>query len=166
MLGLKRRDHDTQIARPQIQDVTRWDPWSEFSRLRSDMDSLFGSVFGPMPRLEPSISAFTPAVDLYETADEVVLNVYLPGMSREDIHVKVLGDSIHISGESKANVPEKDVTVHLRQGGFGRFDLRYSLPVEVKAPEVKALYRNGVLEIRLPKAESAKPQPVEVAIEG
>jgi len=166
MLGLKRRDNETQLARPQTSDLGRWDPLSEFSRLRSDMDSLFGSLFGQAPRLTGSISAFTPAVDLYETADEVVLNVYLPGMSREDIHVQVLGETIHISGESKPNVPEKDVTVHLAQGGFGRFDLRYTLPVEVKAQEVRAAYRNGVLEIRLPKAESARPQAVEVPIEG
>jgi HSP20 family protein len=119
-----------------------------------------------MPRWTAGISTYTPAVDIYETADEVVLNAYLPGMSREDIHVEVLGDTIHISGESKPNLPEKDVTVHLAQGGFGQFDLRYTLPAEVKADQVKAVYRNGVLEIRLPKAESAKPQPVEVQIEG
>lgn len=166
MLGLARRNNKTALARPERTWIGRWDPWSEFSRIRSEMDRLFGELFGQTPRLFEGAGTFTPAVDLYETANEVVLNAYLPGMSREDIHLEVIGDTIHLWGESKSNVPEKDVTVYLAQGGFGRFDLRYSLPVEVKPEECKAVYRNGVLEVHLPKAESAKPRPVEVQIAG
>ena len=166
MLGLTRRNEETALNRGSGTGMARWDPWNEFTRLRSEMDSLFGSLFGQTPRLFEGIRTFTPAVDLYETAAEVVLNAYLPGMSREDIHVEVTGNTIHISGESKPNVPEKDVTVHLVQGGYGRFDLQYSLPAEVDANQIRAIYRNGILEVRLPKAESAKPKPVEVQVEG
>jgi HSP20 family protein len=166
MFGLTRRNADTAVARPERTEIRRWDPWSEFTRIRSEMDQLFGNFFGPIPRLTSEIDAFTPAADLYETADEVVVSAHLPGVSREDIHVEVIGDTLHISGESKPTVPEKDVTVHLAQSSYGKFDFRCSLPAEVKVEQVKATYRNGVLEIHLPKTEEAKPKPVEVKIEG
>jgi HSP20 family protein len=109
---------------------------------------------------------FTPAVDLYETAEEMVLHAYLPGMSREDIHLEVVGETLHLSGETKPRTPETEATVHLAEGNYGRFDFRYTLPVEVKTDQCKAVYRNGVLEVRLPKTEAARPKPVEITVEG
>jgi HSP20 family protein len=164
MLGLTRRN-ETALTRPTTA-ATRWDPWGEFDRLRTEMDQMFDRFLPRTARWSEASPVFSPAVDLYETADDVVLNAYLPGMSREDIHLEVLGDTIHIWGESKPNIPEKDVTVHLVQGGFGQFDFRYRLPVEVSAEGCKATYRNGVLEIRLPKSEAAKPRSIEVQIAG
>lgn len=168
MLGLTRHDGGTTLARTPSSGTTigRWDPWSEFSRLRSEMDTLFDRFFGETPRLIQGIGTFTPAVDLYETPEELVLSAYLPGMSREDIHLEVVGDTLHLWGERKPITPEKDVTIHLAQGVSGQFDFRCGLPVEVKPDAVKAVYRDGVLEVRLPKAESAKPKPVEIRIQG
>jgi HSP20 family protein len=166
MLGLARRNTETAMPRPQPTEVGRWDPWSMFNQLQAEMERSFNSLFGPTPRWTEEFGAFTPAVDLYETGEELVLNAHLPGISREDVQVEILGDTIHITGETKRPVPEKDVTVHQAQSRYGKFDLRYTLPVEVKAEQVKAIYRNGVLEIRLPKVEAAKPKPVPVTIEG
>jgi HSP20 family protein len=166
MLGLRRRDEETALARPLGTEAVPWNPWTEFDRLRAEMDRLFGGVLGPPPRLMRGLGTFTPAVDMYETADEVVLNAYLPGISREDIHLELVGDTIRITGEIKTAVPEKEVTVHQAEGAYGRFDLRYALPVEVKPEACKAVYRNGMLEIRFPKAEAAKPKPIEIRVEG
>jgi HSP20 family protein len=166
MLGLTRRDGDPIPARREKAEVTCWDPWGEFNRLQTEMDRLFTGLFRPAPRLMEGIPAFTPAVDVYETAEELVLNAHLPGMSREDIHVEVLGDTLRMSGETKAAVPEKEVTVHVLEGGYGRFDLRYTLPVEVKTDACKATYRNGVLEVRLPKVEEVKAKPIEIRVDG
>jgi HSP20 family protein len=166
MLGLARRNGETAVPRPERAELTRWDLWNEFHRLREEMDRLFGGVIGPIPRLAGGQTGYTPAVDLYETAEEVVLNAYLPGMSREDIHLEVVGEILHLTGETKPQVPEQDTTVHLAEGKFGRFDFRYTLPVEVKAAECTAIYRNGVLEVRLPKTEAARPKPVEITVEG
>jgi HSP20 family protein len=167
MFGLTRQNGETRLARPAAAGISRWDPWSEFNRIRQEMDNLFGGFVGVAPRATTeAFGMWAPSVDLYETADDIVLNAYLPGMSREDIHLEVLGSTIHLSGESKANIPDEGTTVHFTQGGYGRFDLRYRLPAEVSADQVKATYRNGVLEVRMPKAESAKPRAVEVQIEG
>ena len=165
MSGLARQNGETRLAQ-QRTSVDRWDPWSEFNRIRSEMDSLFGGFFGGCPQTQAVTPAqFTPAVDLYETPDEIVLNAYLPGMSREDIHVEVLGHALRLSGESKPNFPE-NARVHFTHGGYGRFNWQYRLPVEVNADQVRATYRNGILEIRLPKADSAKPRAVEIEVEG
>jgi HSP20 family protein len=166
MLGALRRNGETALTRPRTEVVPRWDPWEEFAQIRTEMDRLFSGLFGPTPRWTEGASTFTPAVDLYETTEEVVLNTYLPGISREDLHIDVTGDTIRIIGETKSAVPEREVTVHVAQGGYGKFDFRYGLPLEIKPDQVKATYRNGVLEVRLPKAEVAKPRPVQVQIDG
>ena len=130
------------------------------------MDRLFSEIFGPTPRWIDEAGGFAPTMGLYETGEEVVVQAYLPGTSREEIHVEVVWDTVHLFGESKPSVPEKNVIVHLAQGNYGKFDVRYRLPVTVNSEQAKATYRNGVLEIRLPKQEAAEPKKVEVRIEG
>lgn len=169
MLGLKRRE--SGMVRPAGE--ARWDPWGEFSRIRAEMDRLFSSLFGSTGTFGPALlpgwaettGTFVPAVDLYETPREFVCFISLPGMTREDIHVEVEGDVLHISGERKPPVLEKEAFAHQVQNSYGRFDLRYTLPAEVNAEAIKAVYRNGVLEVRLPKVEAAKPKPIEVRVE-
>jgi HSP20 family protein len=166
MLDPTRRNGETVPARARTTPIARWDPWSEFNRLSTELDGLFTSLFGTAPRPVEGITTFTPAVDLYETAEELVVNAHLPGISREDLTVEVLADSIRIAGETRLSIPEIGVTVHQTQGRYGKFDVRYSLPIEIKAEQVKATYRNGVLEVRLPKVEAVRPKPVEVRVEG
>jgi HSP20 family protein len=172
MLGATRRNGDPPatrvpaVPRPPMAGIGRYDPWSEFNRMCADMDRFFGGLLGPaLPRTE-EFSGYTPPVDLYETAQEVALNVYLPGMTQEDIQLEVTGDIIHIAGECKPTVPDKTTAVYQLQGGYGRFAVRYFLPVEVKPEQVKATYRNGVLEVRLPKVEAAKPKSIAVHVAG
>lgn len=165
MLGLTRRNGETALTRPLGTTLGRWDPWGDFNRIRAEMDSLFERFFGQMPRYAEGIG-FAPAVDLYETKEEFVFNIALPGMSREDIHLEVIGNTVHVWGERKTALPEQDAVIHLAQSGTGAFDFRYTLPVEVKTDQVKATYRNGVMEIRLPKADWARPKAIEVQIEG
>jgi HSP20 family protein len=138
----------------------------ELDRFRTEIDPLLRALFGPTTRRIEGSGTFTPPVELYETAEELVLSVYLPGMSREDVHLEVVGDAIHLWGESKPTVPEKEVTIHLAQFGYGSFDLRYTLPVEIQTERCTATYRNGILEVHLPKVAAARPQPVEIRVEG
>jgi HSP20 family protein len=166
MLGLTRGKDATPLTRPRQREFERWDPWAELDRVRTELDPIFRTFFGPTPRWIEGRAAFTPPVDLYETAEELVLQVYLPGMSREDVQLEVVGDAIHLWGESKPVAPEKDVTIHLAGGTYGPFDLRYTLPVEVQTERCTATYRGGILEVHLPKAETARPRSVQVQIEG
>jgi HSP20 family protein len=166
MLGLTRRKDVAPGTRPQITGLRRLDPWVEFTRLGTEIDPLFRAFFGPtLPGIEET-GTFTPAVDLYETAEELVLHAYLPGVSQEDIHLEVVGDTIRLWGERKPIVPETEVTVHLAQSGYGTFDLRYTLPVNVQTERCTATYRNGILEVHLPKVEAARPRTVEIHVAG
>lgn len=166
MLGLTRRKDVAPMTRPQITEFGLLDPWAEFNRFRTEIDPLFRAFFGPIPRELEGTGTFTPAVDLYETAEELVLHAYLPGVSQEDIHLEVAGDTIRLRGERKPIVPETDVTVHQAQSGYGTFDLQYVLPVDVQTERCTAAYRNGILEVHLPKVEAARPRTVEIHVAG
>lgn len=163
MLGMKRRDTEMTTLRPQ--ETPRVEPWGELGKLHAEMDRLFGNVLGPIPWWGDG-TVFTPAVDLYETEGEVVMNVYLPGLTLEDIHLNITGNTLLIAGERKPAVPEDGTKTHLTQGAYGRFEVRYTLPAEIRADETKATLRNGMLEVKLPKQEPAPPKTVEIAVEG
>jgi len=150
--------------------VTRWDPWREIQDMRRTMDEMFSRFMGftPLSRLlaEPTApTAFEPPVDIYETPDEVVVMAYIPGMSKDAINLEVTTDSISLSGERK--LPEvQNATWHVQGMGSGSFAVTYSLPIEIDPNKVKATYHEGVLEVRLPKSEAAKPKQVKVDIQG
>jgi HSP20 family protein len=158
----ERREATWPVATP----IGHWDPWNEFSRLNGALDHLFTGLFGTVPRPVEGTTTFTPEIDLYETAEELVVNLYLPGINREDLHVEVLGDTLRITGEVKQSIPETTTRVYVAQGRAGKFDLQYTLPIEIIAEQVKATYRRGVLEVRLPRAITARPSQVDVRIEG
>lgn len=162
MLGMKRRD--TEMTTVQPQEAPRVEPWGELGKLHAEMDRLFGNVLGPIPWWGDG-AAFTPAVDLYETEGEVVMNVYLPGLTLEDIHLQVTGNTLAITGERKPAVPENGAKAHLTQGAYGRFEVRYTLPAEIQVEATHANFRNGLLEIRLPKQEPAPAKTVEITVE-
>jgi HSP20 family protein len=166
MFGLAPSKDAAPVTRPRQTEFGRWDPWVELNRFRTEIDPFIRAFFGPTSRQIGGSGTFTPPVDLYETTEELVLQVYLPGMSREDVHLEVVGDAIHLWGESKPIVPEKEVTVHLTGGYYGSFDLRYTLPVEIQSERATATYRGGILEVHLPKVENARPRSVEIRIEG
>jgi HSP20 family protein len=166
MSALTQSKDAARVPRPRHTEFGRWDPWAELDRVRTEIDPFFRAFLGPTPRQIEGYRAFTPPVDLYETAEELVLRVYLPAMSREDVHLEVVGDTIHLWGESKPVVPEKEFTVHLTGGYCGAFDLRYALPVEVQSERCTATYRGGVLEVHLPKVETARPRRVQIEVEG
>jgi HSP20 family protein len=166
MFGLTQSKDAAPVTRPRQREFGAWDPWAELDRVRTEIDPFFRAFFGPTRRQIAGSGTVTPPVDLYETAEELVLRAYLPGISREDVHLEVVGDTIHLWGESKAVVPEKEFTVHLTGGYHGSFDLRYTLTVEVQSERCMATYRGGILEVHLPKVETARPRRVPIQVEG
>ena len=167
MLGLTRRNMDTPIRRDSEPNIARWDNWGDFTSLRQQMDELFDRFAGTTPSLLGAGYRFVPAVDLYETPEEFVLLCHLPGMTMEGIHVQATGDGIAISGERKSPIPEGEgIAVHRVQGGYGQFNIAYTLPVAIQPDGVTASYENGVLELHLPKVEAARPKPVTVQVKG
>jgi HSP20 family protein len=161
MRGLVRREPESAVV--------RWNPFREMEQFRREMDELFGRFFDwrPTPLATPTEFEFTPALDVYETSEEFVVFVTAPGVSERDLQVEISNGTLTVTGERKALIEGENVQAHYvsRMGGYGKFSVAYTLPAAIDENRVKAVYRNGVLEVRLPKAESAKPKTVKVEFE-
>lgn len=130
--------------------------------LASDMSRLFDDVFSFGPRLS-TWSAWLPAADLYETNDEFVLEMEVPGCNKDDIEVTVERGILTVSGHRASHVEESErISYHVRERSYDRFSRSFSLPQSVDAEDVEAEYRNGILVVRLPKLAEAKPRQITV----
>ena len=106
-----------------------------------------------------------PAVDVYEEKDDVVIKAEIPGLSKEDISVQVIGSTLMIKGEKKREEEVKEDDYYRCERSFGSFTRAVALPSDVKADQVKASFKNGVLEVRMPKTEEAKKKAITVKID-
>jgi HSP20 family protein len=122
-----------------------------------------------MPDLwEDTGSAIRGAVaDVYETADDITVEMAVPGVSPEDININVTGDTLTISGESKKEEEHKDKkrNYYQKQIRYGSFAQSVALPAGVQADKADASFRNGILKITLPKAEEAKPKRIQIKVD-
>jgi len=106
-----------------------------------------------------------PAVDVYEEKDDVVIKAEIPGLSKEDINVQVTDSTLTIQGEKKREEEVKEDNYYRCERSFGSFTRAVALPCDVKADQVKASFKNGVLEVRMPKTEEAKKKAITVKID-
>lgn len=126
----------------------------------SDLFGVFDDYF---TRPLGTWSAWTPAADLYETGDEFVLEMNLPGLTHDDIELTVERGVLTVTGQRARNEETDEATYHLRERSIERFSRSFSLPRSIDAEHVKAKFSNGVLKVELPKAEEAKPRRIEVS---
>lgn len=106
-----------------------------------------------------------PAVDVFEEKDEVVVKAELPGLSKDDVQVQITGSVLTLKGEKKKKEEVKEEDYYFCERSRGSFSRSLELPHEVKADQVKASFKDGVLEVRLPKTEEAKRKSVSVKID-
>ena len=157
------------IIRYQTPSVSRslFAPLTRLSALSDEMDRLFLAPFvgGSTPTGgNDTFSGWTPAVDLYQDKDSVVLRAELPGLRREDIHVSLHEEVLTLAGERREE-KNADARGSLRsERFFGRFERRFTLPVRVDASRVSATYEDGILTVTMFKAEEAKPRQIEVNV--
>ena len=144
-----------------MSNLTRWEPVREMMTLREAMDRLFDDAFTrPINLRDGGWSA--PAVDMYQTDDEVVVKVALPGFKADEVQINVTGDVLTLRGELKREQEEKDKAWHIREHRWGSFERSVALPTQVKADRANADFENGILTITLPKAEEVKPKMISV----
>jgi HSP20 family protein len=128
------------------------------------MDRIFDSFFGRVPAdHDKRDGIWLPLVDIEESQDEVLVRAEVPGMTKDDIKVSVVGNILTLSGERKYQSEEKGRTFHRMERAYGKFYRSITLPTEVDNARVKAQYKDGVLTIALPKSENNRPK--EIAIE-
>jgi HSP20 family protein len=142
--------------------VERWDPFRNMSDMQGEVNRLFDNFLG-----RPAASAlrtWAPVLDIHETKDELVLNFELPGVTDKDVSLSITGDLLTLKGERMANRDVKDESAHHVERVYGKFERSVQLPMPVQADKVKATYRDGVLEVKLPKAEEVKPKAIKIDI--
>jgi HSP20 family protein len=105
---------------------------------------------------------WVPAVDVSETKDDMILAYDLPGVWEKEVSVSIAGDVLTVRGERTLPTESKDDTYDRLERWFGKFERHVALPMPVQADQVKASYRDGVLEIKLPKVEEVKPREITI----
>src|SRR5688572_20216373 len=134
------------------------DPFDTLLGLQRAMESVMGSDwFGG----RTSGSGAFPLINVFNDGDDFVLVAELPGVKKEDLDIQVRGDTLRLRGRKTVGHPE-GASIHRRERAAGEFDRTVTLPDDVDAAKVAAEYRDGVLTLRLPRAESAKPRTVTI----
>jgi HSP20 family protein len=141
----------------------RWEPFRNLTDIQSEVNRLFDTFVGRSTG--PAASGrWLPAVDMHETKDNLVLTVELPGVREKDISVSITADLLSIKGERRWEDEAKDQKFLHVERAYGQFERLVQLPIAVQADKVKATYRDGVLDIALPKAEELKPREIKIDI--
>jgi HSP20 family protein len=141
---------------------SRWEEIGGLGDIQTEMNRLFDTFFGRPAGVGVSERVWSPPVDIYETRDDLVVACDLPGVRETEVTVSITGDVLTLKGERKAQGGSKDESYHRLERWYGRFERHISLPVPVQADKVRATYRDGILEIRLPKAEEIKPREIKI----
>ncbi len=145
-------------------NLTRWEPDREMMTLREAMDRLFDDAFTrPFSLMRDGGSTWaSPAVDMYQTDNEVVVKAALPGIKADEVQINVTGDILTLTGEMKHEEEKKDKSWHIREHRWGAFERSVRLPTSVISDQAKADFDNGILTITLPKSEKVKPKTITV----
>jgi HSP20 family protein len=144
--------------------ITRFDPFREFSTLQDRMNRLFGDVYLRDEELT-SRGNWVPPVDIYETeGHDLVIKVELPDVNREDVQVTVENNTITIKGNKNFPGDVKEEQFRRVERRYGSFVRSFTLPNTVDASKVGAEYKNGVLTVKLPYREEAKPRTINVEV--
>lgn len=143
----------------------RGDPFRWLSEIRKEMNRLFEEAFGSA--VEPvTTREWSPAVEMYENKDEVVVKAELPGLKESDIDVSVSDGVLTIRGERKHEEEKKEKGYYRSEWWYGAFRRSIPLPTGTDPDKIKATYHDGILEVKFPKPEEAKPKQVKVEVSG
>jgi len=144
--------------------ITKWDPFRDIMVLRDRMNRLFEDLVSS-PKFEDTDiiqSTWSPAVDIYETENELVLTAELPGVEEKDVEIKVEDNTLSLKGERKFEKETREENYHRIERAYGSFYRSFSLPNYVDQDKISAEYENGLLKIHMPKKPEVKPRKVKI----
>lgn len=141
--------------------LTPWSPFRQMMSLQDELDRLTERVFGRR-WWETDGGAMMVPMDMTETDNEVILTASLPGIKPEDVDITVTGNTLTIKGEFKAEEETERGNVYFRERRYGAFHRSVMLPTDVNADKAEATFENGVLKLKIPKTEEAKPKQIEL----
>src|SRR6267143_3874886 len=151
--------------------LERWRPfggsqvgWEGLLDIEQEMKRLFESFPGRPATMTTGDRLWVPLVDMYETKDDLHIAFEVPGVREKEVSVSITGDLLTVKVERTWDAEQKEDSYHRLERVYGKFERSVALPVPVQADKVKAAYRDGVLEIRLPKAEEVKAKEIKIDI--
>ena len=146
-------------------NIIRFDPFEDLTHLQHEVNWLFENTTRTTGRNgaeQASARIWAPAVDIFEDQNEIVVKAELPGLKQEEIDIELTGDTLTLKGERKfEDTQRKDNYVRVERT-YGSFQRSFTVGVPVQHDAVKASYKDGLLEIHLPKSEATKPKKVQV----
>lgn len=144
--------------------IIRWDPFRDLMTLRERMNRLFEDVFTSARGEEKDIisSSWTPAVDIYEDENQLVLTAEVPGIDEKDIEIKLEDNTLSIQGERKMEKETKEENYHRIERAYGSFYRSFTLPNYIDQDKIQAEHENGILKITMPKKPELKPRKVKI----
>jgi HSP20 family protein len=152
------------LIRYQGPELTPWSAADRWSNLRDELNSFFElPVWSSFARAGQLFTGWSPALDLYQSNDNLIAVVELPGMRKEDIEISLHDGTLTISGERKRENSSNDDKAERTERYVGTFRRSIALPTRVDAGKVSATYRDGILTVTLPKAEEVKPKQIQVS---
>ena len=146
-----------------MSSLTRWDPFHNVSSLQEQVNRLFENSF-PGRSDNSALTTWAPAVDIYETENELVLKADLPDINEKDLDIRVENNMLTIRGERKFEEKVKEDNYLRIERTYGSFSRSFSLPNSVNSEAIKAEYKNGVLTVELPKRAESKPKQVKINV--
>lgn len=144
-----------------------WNPFSDVRSIRERINRLFDERFAgfPAPAEETFAREWVPPVDIHEDKDNIVVKAEVPGMKKEDVSIEIKDNVLTLKGERKYEKETKKEDYHRMERAYGSFVRSFSLPSTIKIDKVAANYKDGVLEITLPKAEEEKPKAIPIKMD-
>ncbi|MEO0083537.1 MAG: Hsp20/alpha crystallin family protein [candidate division WOR-3 bacterium] len=144
--------------------LTTWDPFKELTEIKEEFDDFFFNR--PFRRaLRTMVGQFSPAIDVIDKKDKIVVKAEIPGVDKKDMTISISEDELTIRGEVKREEEVNEKDYYRCERTYGRFSRTIPLPTAVDKSKAKATYKDGILEITLPKSETAKEKEIKVEIE-
>ena len=143
-------------------ELVRFDPFRNVGTLTGRMNRVYGDVPRFSGTEDSTWGPWSPAVDIFEKEDCLVLRAELPGMSEKDIDIHMENGVLSLHGERKCDTEVKDESYHRVERCYGTFARTFALPTTVDVAKIHASYKDGILEVIMPKAETAKPKRIEI----
>ena len=140
--------------------LVRWDPFQQLVAMNNRLNRTLNDPY--TPRTEDSFGAWAPPVDIFERQDDIVIRAEIPGVQMEDMDVGIEKSVLTLHGERKQEIEVKEGNAYRMERVYGTFTRSFTLPTTVDGAKVTATYKDGVLEVTVPKVEAAKPTKVEI----
>lgn len=147
--------------------IVKWSPLKEIEEIRKEMDRLFEEFLSPVRRRRAvsTEGVISPNVDIFERGREVVIQVELPGVNKEEVDLTITDDRLIIKGEIKKPEGISEDDYILNERSYGPFSRTINLPSDVDKSSVKANIKNGLLEIVVLRKEESKPREIKIPLE-